>query len=219
LTSSRPTLFLDLDETLYPGGSGLWAAIGERIHLFLTDRMRLPLEEADRLRAQYLERYGTTLQGLVRHHGVDPVDYLEFVHDLPLGSYLQPDAELQRILAGLAFHRVVFTNSHRGHAMAVLRALDIESEVDQIVDILALELHNKPMPEAYVRALRLVNDPSPQACVMVDDLPRNLDPARRLGMRTILVGPTPQAPTVHIRIDSIHGLAKALVSSNDGNSG
>ena len=33
--------FLDLDDTLYPPSSGVWDAIGERIQIFMMDRLGL----------------------------------------------------------------------------------------------------------------------------------------------------------------------------------
>ena len=213
------TLFLDLDDTLYPQGNGVWHAIGDRITLFLIDRLGLTEQEAIGLRRRYFEQYGTTLNGLRLHHQIDPADYLGFVHDLPLDRYLQPDPALRRMLAALRVQRVVFTNADRAHAERVLNALGIAGEIGSIIDIYALEFANKPELSAYTRAIALASAPGPETCVLVDDMPRNLHPASGLGMTTVYVGPGfPPGPIDH-RLDRIHLLPlaiPALLAEHDG---
>lgn len=183
------TLFLDLDDTLYPHGNGVWHAIGDRITQFMVERLGLTQVEAVRLRQHYFARYGTTLNGLRIHYQIDPADYLGFVHDIPLADYLLPDRELQTMLESLQVQRVVFTNADRGHAERVLGALGIGDCVARIIDIYALEFVNKPEPASYLRAMELSGCPRAEACVLVDDMPRNLYPAAGLGMTTVYVGP------------------------------
>lgn len=204
------TLFLDLDDTLYPHGNGVWHAIGDRITLFLMDRLGLTETDAIDLRRQYFEQYGTTLNGLRIHHQIDPADYLEFVHAIPLERYLQPDPALRQMLTGLRVQRVVFTNADRAHAERVLRALDLADCFSSIIDIYALEFTNKPELAAYLRALALVGSPDPEACVLVDDMPRNLYPASGLGMTTVYVGPGSPPGAIHHRLDRIHRLPQAI---------
>jgi len=204
------TVFLDLDDTLYPHGNGVWHAIGDRITLFLIDRLGLTEAQAIELRSRYFERYGTTLNGLRIHHQVDPADYLSFVHDLPLESFLQPDPALREMLSNLRVQRVVFTNADRAHAERVLAALGIAECISAIIDIYALEFANKPELASYQRALSLAGSPAPEACVLVDDMPRNLYPATGLGMTTVYVGPGSPPGAIHHRLDRIHRLPQAL---------
>jgi pyrimidine 5'-nucleotidase len=208
--SDDRVLLLDLDQTLYPKSTGLWSAISERINLFIVDRLGMAETRAAELRSAYLKEYGTTLHGLVDNHHVEAQDYLAFVHDLPLEQFLLPDPSLGKMLASLRPRRVVFTNASTQHAQRVLRALAIEDQVDQIIDILTLEMVNKPRPEAYHRALRLTGEPDPSACTLVDDLPVNLEPAYRLGMTTVLVGSEPDPTHVDFTIPSIHRLVDVL---------
>jgi putative hydrolase of the HAD superfamily len=182
------TLLLDLDDTLYPASSGVWEAIGERINRFMIEAVGIDSSEAPALRQFYFERYGTSLNGLRRHHAVDPYAYLSFVHDVPLEDYLSPDPELRRMLERLAFRPTIFTNADTAHAQRVLALLGVADLMGEVIDIVALDWINKPELAAYHRALALCRQDDPTACLVVDDQPRNLAPAAALGMGTVLVG-------------------------------
>jgi putative hydrolase of the HAD superfamily len=204
------TLFLDLDDTLYPTSSGLWEAIKGRIDLFLTERMGMPAQKAARLRQRYLAEYGTTLNGLVAEHKIDPQEYLAFVHDLPVEAMLQPDPGLKELLSRLPQRRVVLTNADRAHARRVLDRLGITSCIDSVIDILELGMVSKPQPQAYTRAMQLIGESRPDRCVLVDDRQENLVPAHHLGMVTVLVGPNKPQSNGWLRIESILELPMAL---------
>jgi putative hydrolase of the HAD superfamily len=210
-------VFFDLDDTLYPPSSGVWPAIGERIQAYVMDRLRLTYDEATQLRRSYFEKYGTTLNGLWHLHAIDPADYLAFVHDIPLESMIRPDPDLRSMLHGLPQKRVVFTNATRDHAQRVLACLDVASEIDLIVDLFALEMANKPETIAYERALKLAEEADPHRCILADDLPRNLAPARAMGMTTVLVSPKPPDGAADLQIDRIADLTQALpdLTAND----
>jgi putative hydrolase of the HAD superfamily len=203
-------VFFDLDDTLYPPSCGVWPAIGERIQAFLMDRLAVTYDEATRIRRGYFEKYGTTLNGLWHNHSVDPSDYLAFVHDVPLEKMIQPDPDLKSMLRALPQKRIVFTNANREHAERVLACLDVSPEIDQIVDLFALEMTNKPEAAAYERALKLAGESDPHRCVFADDLPRNLSPAKTLGMTTVLVGPAQQDGVADFQIERIADLTRAV---------
>jgi putative hydrolase of the HAD superfamily len=202
--------FLDLDDTLYSSASGVWDAIGERIQVFMMDRLGLSYDQTTALRRRYFEQYGTTLNGLWHNHAVDPAEYLAFVHAVPLESMLQPDPELAGMLQDLRQQRVVFTNANLQHAERVLACLGITRQIDAIIDLFALEMVNKPEPEAYRRAMAIVGADDPSACVLADDLQRNLIPARSMGMTTVLVGPGPADGGADLHIQRITDLVTAL---------
>ena len=203
-------VFLDLDDTLYPPSSGVWQAIGERIQIFMMDRLGVTYDEATSLRRRYFEQYGTTLNGLWFNHGVDPQAYLAYVHAVPLEEMLHPDPALSAMLEQLPQKRVVFTNANRGHADRVLACLGVADKVDTIIDLYALNMTNKPAPEAYERALGLIGEDDPHACVLADDLPRNLLPAKAMGMTTVLVGSAEPDGAADYAVERITDLTRAL---------
>jgi putative hydrolase of the HAD superfamily len=179
-------ILFDLDDTLYSKETGLLAAIGERIHQYIQERVGLDAVAARDLRRHYLQIYGTTLKGLQVHYNVDIEEYLAYVHDVPLGDYLKSDEALDRALTEIQAEKIVFTNATTEHARRVLRFLGVECHFNCIVDLRATNYVNKPQPRAYQCVLDILGA-RPEECLMVEDSVRNLRPAKELGMVTVLV--------------------------------
>jgi putative hydrolase of the HAD superfamily len=179
-------ILFDLDDTLYPKEIGLMAAIGQRIHQYMEERVGLDPVMARDLRRHYLQTYGTTLKGLQIHYSIDTDDYLSYVHDVPLGDYLKPDKTLDRALTEIQAEKVVFTNATTEHAHRVLRFLGVEHHFSRIVDLRATNYQNKPQPGAYRYVLDILGA-RPEECLIVEDSVRNLRPAKEMGMVTVLV--------------------------------
>jgi len=182
------TIFFDLDDTLYPSSTGLWKAIKERMNAYMRERLCIPEKDVPQLREQYFRMYGTTLRGLQERHGVDPQDFLAFVHDLPVKDYLTPNPILRDVIASLGTRNLVFTNADLPHARRVLAALQLENLFETIVDINAIAPYCKPMPESFAIAMDLADEPDPRNCVMIDDLPRTTRAALNAGMASLLYG-------------------------------
>lgn len=179
-------LLFDLDETLYPTRSGLMAEIGNLMSRYMEEQLSMPPTEVASLRKQYYQTYGTTTRGLQLHHGVDPEEYLAYVHNIPLEDYIGPNEELDRVLAEIEAQKAVFTNASAEHALRVLAILGIERHFSRIIDVRATGYVGKPDPEAYQRALTL-SGAAGDECLLLDDQVRNLRPAKELGMTTVLV--------------------------------
>jgi pyrimidine 5'-nucleotidase len=182
------TLFFDLDGTLYSNSTGLWEAIGERMNIYMRDRLGIPEKNVPQLREQYFKMYGTTLRGLQARHQVDVEDFLAFVHDLPLKDYLRPDPIQREVIASLNTRKLVFTNADVNHARRVLSALQLDDLFEVIVDVNAVAPYCKPMPESFAIAMDLADEPDPRKCVMIDDLPRTTRAALEVGMASLLYG-------------------------------
>lgn len=204
------TLFLDLDETLYPHSNGLWEKIGDRITRFMVTRLDMNEEDAQVLRAHYLSEYGTTLNGLRANHAVDPDDYMEYVHDVPIHDHIEPAPHLRQMLASIRIKKIIFTNAHDSHVKRVLNALDVSDLIDDIIDIYALNFINKPRPEAYAQALKIAHHPDPRTCILADDRSVNLLPAADLGMTTVLVGANESDAIISHHIEEITDLVRHI---------
>lgn len=181
-------LIFDLDDTLYSPTTGVWDAIGERINQFIVDNLALDRAEVNQVRDELFRTYGTTLRGLQIVYGIDPYKYLNYVHNIPLETYLQPNPMLNRMLKQISSRKVIFTNSDQNHALRVLDRLGLDSIFERIIDVMDVTPFCKPQPEAFQQALKLLGDPDPTRCVLIDDSLRNVTTARELGFHTILVG-------------------------------
>jgi len=202
-------LLFDLDNTLYAAERELFPLIDERINRFMNEVVGIPLTEVDSLRRSYWQRYGVTMQGLMQHHGVDPEEYLAFVHDIDISSRLQPDPALRAALSAVPLRKVIFTNSSRDHSERVLNVLGIAGQFEEIFDIRVANYLPKPSPEPYHAVLEQIGLPA-AACIMVEDSPDNLRTAKDLGMGTILVGSLPGTPHVDVCIPSAGEISVAL---------
>lgn len=204
------TLLLDLDGTVYPQDNGIWEEIAARMEQFMHEKLDLPAAEIPLLRQSYYQQYGTTLSGLRHHFQVDEEEYLKYVHDVPLNKYLHPDQKLRNSLVNLPLKKWIFTNSDKWHSERVLNALNIRDLFEGILDITHFNYMNKPNEKVYQLALKTIGNPHPETCVFVDDSPKNLLPAKQLGMTTILVGRNPQNEFVDHHITSLYDLSAIL---------
>ncbi len=180
-------ILFDLDNTLYSAECGLFDLIDVRINRFMTDRAGVSPEEVNRLRVRYWREYGVTLQGLIRHHGVDPEEYLAYVHDVDVRSRVKPDPELRSVLHRMPQKKIIFTNGSRSHVDRVLAALEIEGLFDAVFDIRVADYRPKPFIEPYRQVLDALELEAAD-CLMVEDSLANLRTAKRMGMKTLLVG-------------------------------
>ncbi|KAA9010126.1 pyrimidine 5'-nucleotidase [Histidinibacterium aquaticum] len=185
----------DLDNTLYDPSARLFAQIETRMAAWIMRELDVDEVEAQRLRADYWRGHGTTLSGLMVEHGVDPVPFLEDVHDIDL-SGLTPDPALAGAIGALPGRRIVFTNGDRPYAHRVLAARGLTDCFDAVYGIEHADYRPKPQQAAY-EAVFALDSLLPSEGAMFEDDPRNLAVPHSLGMRTVLVGPEP-LPQDHI---------------------
>lgn len=203
------TLIFDLDDTLYPKATGVWDAIGDRINQFVMDTLKLDLTGARRVRDELFRQYGTTLRGLQVVFGIDPYAYLNYVHNIPLENYLQPNPDLRKILKSIQGRKIIFTNADQNHAMRVIERLGLAGIFERIIDVMDVAPYCKPQPEAFEQALRLLGGISPSNCVIIEDSIPNVQAARQLGFYTILVGKNnDHAASAHATLASLDELPR-----------
>src|SRR5256885_2694062 len=175
----------DLDNCLYPASTGLFALIDERMGAYIQRLLGCDPVEARRVQKSHFHAHGTTLAGLMQEHGVDPRDFLDDVHDIPLDR-VNRDQGLTDALSRLPGRKFVFTNGDAPYARRVLEAIGVHAEFDELHDIHASELKPKPDPHGY----RLLCDRfgiDPAHALLADDMVQNLAPAKALGMTTVWV--------------------------------
>jgi putative hydrolase of the HAD superfamily len=202
-------ILFDLDNTLYLPGHELFTLVDQRIMSYMVEVVGIPREDVDDLRRSYWQRYGLTMRGLMRHHGIDPEDYLAYVHDVDVAGRLRPDPELRRALQALPLRRVIFTNSSFDHSVRVLNALGLSDTFEEIFDIRVAGYLPKPYPEPYRAVLSRIGT-SADRCIMVEDSADNLRTAKDLGMGTILVGDTTPHSFVDVTAQGAVDVPEAL---------
>jgi putative hydrolase of the HAD superfamily len=181
------TWVFDLDNTLYPHHLNLWHQVDERIRDFIAAYLKVAHEDAFRIQKDFYKRYGTTMRGLMTEHGLNPDEFLDYVHQID-HSPLQPNPALGAALEKLPGRKLILTNGTRAHADAVMRRLEVHRHFEDVFDIVAAELEPKPFAQTYDRFLAR-HGVDPRRAAMFEDLARNLEVPHALGMITVLVVP------------------------------
>ncbi|MDV3457725.1 pyrimidine 5'-nucleotidase [Sphingomonas sp. HF-S4] len=175
----------DLDNTLYPVSANLFPMIDARIGEYVETLLKCGPEEAHRIQKGYFHAHGTTLAGLMSEHGTDPHHYLDFVHDVDM-SLLERNEALIEALARLPGRKLVFTNGDAPYATKVLDRLGLADTFEAIHDVHATQYRPKPDPLAY-QGLCEAYGLDPTKSLFVDDMARNLKPAKAIGMATVWI--------------------------------
>ena len=181
------TWLFDLDNTLYPHEAEVMALIEARMSAFVARETGLSPEDAYDLQKRYLNEHGTTLAGLMAHHGVEPRRFLDEVHDVSLDS-LHPDFELNALIERLPGRKVVFTNSDAGHAERILDRLAMADLFDGLFHLEHANFVPKPNLSTF-ELMMAAHGVVPATTAFFEDSARNLKPAKALGMVTVLIGP------------------------------
>ena len=177
----------DLDNTLYPHSVDLFSQIDKNMTSYVAALLQTDRDSARKLQKQYYLEHGTTLQGLMLHHDIDPDDFLEKAHAIDYTG-LAPQPELAAAIKALPGRKFIFTNGSVKHAQDTAGALGILDHFDDIFDIVAADYLPKPAGGTYDKFAGL-HKIDTQNAVMFEDLPRNLTVPKALGMKTVLLVP------------------------------
>jgi putative hydrolase of the HAD superfamily len=199
---------IDLDNTLYCADSGVFQRMDVRINQYIEQSIGLSYAEADAMRLDYWQRYGSTLHGLMLHHDVDAEGFLRHAHHIQADELLSPDTALADTLSTLPGRKIIHTNGTREHAETILACLDIRNHFAAIYDIRFN--HYQPKPCRHTLGLLLQQESANPARTMVfDDMSDNLRVAQQLGMQTCLIHPEANSQTEpwDICVPHFHALA------------
>jgi putative hydrolase of the HAD superfamily len=196
------TWVFDLDNTLYPPHFRLFDQIEVRMTNWVMQSLNVGRTEANRLRQHYWDKYGTTLAGLMREHGIDPGPYLTDVHDIDF-SVLPADSNLAAAIANLPGRRIVYTNGGADYARKVLVARGLSGLFDAIYGIEHAGFLPKPEAAAFKTVFAL-DGLTPTTAAMFEDDPRNLRAPHDMGLRTVHVAPKRVSAThIHHHTDDL----------------
>ena len=127
------------------------------------------------LHQRYYKEYGLAIEGLVRHHKVDPMEYNRKVDDaLPLDGIIAPNPQLRKMLEDIDKSKVklwLFTNAHITHGTRVVRLLEIEDLFEGITycDYTQPTLICKPHKAMFDKAETEAGVTLPEDCYFVGE--------------------------------------------------
>lgn len=185
----QPVWLFDLDNTLHDATRAVFHRLDHSMTGYIASELGLDAAAADFMRRDYWRRYGATLLGLERHHGIRAAHFLHLTHELPgLERDLRCIHQDRQALRRLPGRKIVLTNAPAEYAKRVLTALDLASHFEAVVSIERMRVfgHLRPKPDA--RMLRVVLARlrlAPSRAVLVEDTLGHLKSARRLGLRTV----------------------------------
>ena len=125
------------------------------------------------LHQKYYKEYGLAIEGLVRHHKIDPLEYNMKVDDaLPLDGLITPDPSLRKMLEDMDKRKVrlwLFTNAYVTHGTRVVRLLGIEDLFEGMTycDYTQTKLVCKPYKEMFDKAEAEAGAASAKDCFFV----------------------------------------------------
>ena len=187
LPPSRRVWIFDLDNTLHDANARIFPSMHEQINAYLRRHFGLDEAGANEMRRGFWLRYGTTLNGLMRHYGTDPRRFLAETHRFPeLADMVVHENALRHALALLGGRKLVFSNAPRHYVEGVLRAIGIGRWFDAVYTIEDTRFRGKPAAHGFHLLLRK-HDLDPHRCAFLDDSLENLRTAKRLGMSTVWV--------------------------------
>ncbi|MFZ6773827.1 pyrimidine 5'-nucleotidase [Undibacterium sp. SXout7W] len=202
-SKTSPLWLFDLDNTLHNASHAIFPAINRNMNAYLAKVLGDGITPADaqtvnEIRLQYYVRYGATMLGMVRHHGVRAEDFLHEAHrfiDLP--SMIRAEHGLKNLLRRLPGKKILLTNAPRQYSRHVLRHLDLHRHFDAHIAIETMRVHGQMQPKPsrpFLRKLLQQYRINAQRCILVEDSLDNLRAAKREGLKTVLVhGYTPLA--------------------------
>lgn len=179
----------DLDNTLHDASQAAFGFLNREMTAYIVRELGTTEAEADAMRRRYWHRYGATLLGLMRHHGVKAAHFLHHTHRLPgLEERVRGHAHDFAALRRLAGRRLILTNAPADYTARVLGVLGISHLFDDVIAIEDMHMfgHLRPKPDARMLrwvAARLRVHPS--CCTLVEDTLEHQKSARKVGMKTV----------------------------------
>ncbi|CAL4926830.1 unnamed protein product [Urochloa decumbens] len=224
-------VLLDLDDTLYPGNTGLGPALKRNIDEFLQAKLGVSADRAAAMRVELFRTHGSSLAGLIAlGYDVHPDEYHSYVHGRLPYERIDADPQLARVLQSIPQRKVLFTNSDRAHMKRALERLGVDEAVfDAVVCFETMNPHLfgeareearaaageppavvlKPSVDAIVAGLRVAGT-NPRRTLFLDDSERNIAAGKALGLRTALVGKRVRSKEADYALENIGALRRVI---------
>ena len=183
----------DLDNTLHDAQKKIFPLINKKINLYISKKVKINLTDADELRQKYWNYYGATLEGLIKHHNINPKDFLEKTHTFEnFEELVCPMQDLIEVVSSINGQKLVYTNAPRAYTDKVLKICQIENYFDGIFSIEDCNFLAKPSKismELFIKKYRI------KKAYFVDDVKENLKTASQFGLSTIWLTSERETPS------------------------
>ena len=183
-------LLLDLDGCVYGKHNNyplekVFGQVSKRMTKFISERLKIDMQEAKKLQTNYFYKYNTSLNGLMIHHDIPPNEFLSYVHSIDL-TFMKADKVMRNELELLDMEKFIFTNGSAAHAENILRHLGIYDLFgrDKIFDI--QDAGYVPKPEAKTFDLMVKKfGIKPKETIYIEDIAKNLSIGYERGCTTV----------------------------------
>ena len=179
----KPVWIFDLDNTLHDAQAKIFPIVNDKMNHYISLTLKISIEEASKLRAQYWDEYGATLQGLIKNYNIDPIDFLDKTHTISnFKDLVIPMPSLNETLTLADGKKIIYTNAPKNYTYQVLKICEIEKYFDEVFTIEDSDFKPKPNKDSMKLFIKKYNI---KEAYFVDDVKENLKTAKQFGLSTI----------------------------------
>lgn len=179
------TWIFDLDNTLHDAESKIFPLVNTRMNEYISSHLDISIEDASKLRQSYWDTYGATLKGLIKHHNIDPIDFLSTTHDLKnFNDLVMPEVNLKETISNIKGRKIIYTNAPKSYTDRILKISNIYEMFDEVFTIEDSDFTPKPNQGSMANFLKKYNI---KEGVFIDDIKENLKTAKNFGLSTIWI--------------------------------
>ena len=176
-------ILFDCDGVLYQDLESVFGQVSKRMTKYISDKLKIDLVKAKELQKNYFHKYNTSLNGLMIHHDIPPMDFLNYVHDIDL-SFMEKDIVLREEIEKLNLRKFVFTNGSKEHVKNITTHLGIDDLFDDVFDIVDADFNPKPAAKAFDLMIKKF-EIDPSETLYIEDIAKNLSIGKERGATTV----------------------------------
>ena len=179
----KPVWIFDLDNTLHDAQSKIFPIVNDKMNQYISSALKMSIEEASKIRAQYWLEYGSTLQGLIKNYNIDPIDFLDKTHTINnFKDLIIPMPCLIETLELADGMKIIYTNAPKNYTNQVLKICGIKEYFDEVFTIEDSNFKSKPNIDSMSLFIKKYNI---NEAFFVDDVKENLKTAKKFGLATV----------------------------------
>ncbi len=175
-------ILFDCDGVLYQDLEAVFGQVSKKMTEYISKKLNLDLKVAKELQRSYFHKYDTSLNGLMIHHNIPPIEFLDYVHDIDL-TFLEEDKTLRKELESINLRKFVFTNGSKEHVKNITTSLGINDQFENVFDIVDAKFNPKPAAKAFDLMLEKFKI-DPNETLYIEDIAKNLSIGKERGAIT-----------------------------------